>query len=124
MAKTKKRQVGDFGENIAEMFLVKRGFEILERNYLRKWGEIDIIAKKGDVVHFFEVKSTEYATDAWYRPEDQIHPAKLQRLSRAVETYLAEKDLTDSDWQIDALIVHFDLNTKKTKIAMFQNIII
>ena len=54
---TEKRRLGDLGENIACSFLEKRGFEIIERNYLRKWGEIDIVTKKGGVVRFIEVKS-------------------------------------------------------------------
>ena len=45
--KSKNRQIGDFGENIALKFLMKRGFALVEKNYLRPWGEIDLILKKG-----------------------------------------------------------------------------
>lgn len=50
-------KIGILGENIAETFLVKRGFKILEKNYLKKWGEIDIVAKKGKTIRFVEVKA-------------------------------------------------------------------
>ena len=40
------KKTGSLGENMATMFLVKHGFEILDRNYSKKWGEIDIVAKK------------------------------------------------------------------------------
>ncbi|MBX4181397.1 YraN family protein, partial [Candidatus Parcubacteria bacterium] len=55
--RTEKRKLGDIGENIACDFLKNRGYTIVERNYLRKWGEIDIVARKGEVIHFVEVKS-------------------------------------------------------------------
>ena len=54
---SKSQKIGEIGEDIAEKFLMKSGFTIVERNYTRKWGEIDIIAKKRGVVCFFEVKS-------------------------------------------------------------------
>ena len=47
----------EIGENIAVRFLVKHNFSILERNYTKKWGEIDIIAEKSSKLYFIEVKS-------------------------------------------------------------------
>ena len=55
--KTPKRQIGDTGEEVACKYLEARGFKVLERNYLRKWGEIDIIAEKAKRLYFVEVKS-------------------------------------------------------------------
>ena len=51
MTFTEKQKVGRIGEDIACKFLMKHGFEVADRNYLRKWGEIDIIAKKRGVLH-------------------------------------------------------------------------
>jgi Holliday junction resolvase-like predicted endonuclease len=61
MAKTAKRQTGDIGEEVACKYLENKGFSVMERNYLRKWGEIDIIAQK-DIngakrLYFIEVKT-------------------------------------------------------------------
>src|SRR3989344_6399479 len=93
--RTEKRKLGDIGENIACEFLKKHSFEIIERNYLRKWGEIDIVAKKSDIIHFVEVKSVSCVTfaknvsdETGYRPEDNMHPWKLKRLARTIQTYL------------------------------------
>lgn len=52
-----KRQFGNIGEDLACVFLIKIGFTIIDRNYLKKWGEIDIVAKKNNIFHFIEVKS-------------------------------------------------------------------
>ena len=87
--RTEKRKLGDIGENVACDFLQRRGFEIVERNYLRKWGEIDIVARKSNLIHFIEVKSVTHGTSG-YRAEDNMHPWKLKRLSRVNTFYLYE----------------------------------
>jgi len=120
--RTEKRKLGDIGENIACDFLKGRGFAIIERNYLRKWGEIDIIAKKSNIIHFVEVKTVTHGT-LEYRPEDNMHPWKLKRLSRAIQTYLLDKRL-DCDWQLDLITVKMDQQTRKARIELIENIII
>ena len=54
---SKTQKTGEIGENIAVRFLVKRGFTVVDRNYTKKWGEIDIVAEKADKIYFIEVKS-------------------------------------------------------------------
>ncbi|MFZ2484324.1 MAG: YraN family protein [Minisyncoccia bacterium] len=126
--RTEKRKIGDIGENIACDFLKKRGFEIVERNYLRKWGEIDIVAKKAGVIHFVEVKSVSGKVSGVtsgddYRPEDNMHPWKLKRLSRIMQTYLLDKNL-DCDWQLDLITVKMDQETRKARVELVENVII
>lgn len=127
--RTEKRKLGDIGENIACDFLERRGFEIIDRNYLRKWGEIDIITKKSGLIHFIEVKSVSvpagqvpHVTDS-YRVEDNMHPWKLKRLSRAMQTYLLEKKL-DCDWQLDLITVKIDQQNRKARVELIENVII
>jgi Holliday junction resolvase-like predicted endonuclease len=146
--RTEKRKTGDIGENIACRFLVKRGFEIIEQNYNKKWGEIDIISKKGDKLHFIEVKSVshlpyvkvknnkEECDDDNYRPEDNLHPWKLKRLSRVIQTYLLGYDRVshlsarsqakedETDWQFDVIVVYLDLKGLQAKVNYMEDIII
>lgn len=162
--RTKNRKVGDLGENMACKFLMKHGFEIVEQNYSKKWGEIDIIARKDKKLHFIEVKSvtrenlkavspetdkyrpktdlsnksvrpTNYQND-WFRPEDNLHPWKLKRLSRVIQTYLlgyrgnrdvsslSENSTGETDWQFDVAVVYLDINNKEAKINYLEDIII
>jgi putative endonuclease len=128
--RTDKRRLGDIGENIACDFLKNRGFEIVERNYLRKWGEIDIIANKGGKLYFVEVKTVTHATSAprlssgqGYRPEDNMHPWKLKRLARTIQTYLLHKKL-DCDWQLDLITVQMDMATRRARVELIENIVI
>ncbi|MES2202959.1 MAG: YraN family protein [Patescibacteria group bacterium] len=55
--KTAKRQLGDQGEEVACKYLAGKGYTVLERNYLKPWGEIDILAEKAKRLYFIEVKS-------------------------------------------------------------------
>ncbi len=120
--RTEKRRLGDIGENVACSFLERRGFKIIGRNYLKKWGEIDIIAEKSGVIHFVEVKSVTHGTKG-YRPEDNMHPWKLKRLSRAIQTYMLEKNL-EEDWQLDLITAQIDQENRRAKVEMIENVII
>jgi putative endonuclease len=130
-SKTDKQKVGEIGENVACRFLMKRGFEIVERNYWKKWGEIDIIAKKEGILRFIEVKtvscktldSVTHETDT-YRPEDNIHPWKLKRLSRTIQTYLLEKGDDDIEWQFDVIAIYLDMSNKKARVNFLEDIVI
>ncbi|HEV7702367.1 MAG TPA: YraN family protein [Candidatus Paceibacterota bacterium] len=128
-----KQKIGEIGENIAEKFLVKQGFFVIDRNYTKKWGEIDIVAQKDNKLYFIEVKSVSsfslaedvpHETDD-YRAEDNMHPWKMKRLSRTIQTYLLNKNIDDEmDWQVDLLVVYLDLKNKKSKVKVVSDIIL
>ena len=126
------QKIGELGENIAVKFLVKHNFSILERNYTKKWGEIDIIAEKDNKIYFIEVKSVSRddiqnvprETLDQYRPEDNMHPWKLKRLSRTIQTYLISKRIPEKKkWQVDLIVVFLDLKNKKAKVKVVKDII-
>ena len=126
------QKIGEIGENMAVKFLVKHGFSILDRNYTKKWGEIDIVAKKDDRLYFVEVKSvsreilpdvTRETSD--YRPEENMHPWKMKRMSRTIQTYLLSKKIPDAlEWQVDLFVVYLDLKNKKARIKVVSDIIL
>lgn len=134
---SEKQKMGELGESIAVKFLVKHGFLIVERNYTKKWGEIDIIAEKDEKLYFVEVKSVSSAlgladrresvshgTSDDYRPEDNMHPWKLKRISRTIQSYLLSKKMDEREWQVDLLVVFIDLKNKKAKVKVVSDIIL
>lgn len=126
--RTEKQSIGALGEEIASKFLVKHGYMILERNFLKKFGEIDVICEKKGKIHFVEVKtvSREYVsreTSDEYRPEDNIHPKKLQRIGRTIEAYLNEKNIK-KDWEFDAILVLLDKKLKIAKVRFLKDLVI
>jgi len=129
---SERQKIGEIGENVAVKFLVKRGFSILDRNYTKKWGEIDIVAEKTDKIYFVEVKSVAretlsnvtHETMDQFKPEDNMHPWKLKRLARIIQTYLLDKNLDDKEWQVNLLVVFLCLKDKNAKIKVVEDIIL
>lgn len=125
---TKKQEIGRLGEDIAVKYIENKGFSVLGRNYLKKCGEIDIIAKKGGITHFIEVKSVSKFTNSEtdrYRPEDNLHPYKLKRLARVIQLYLFEKHANgEPEWVFDAITVEIDIKTLKARVMLLANIVL
>jgi putative endonuclease len=124
--KTEKQLIGQKGEDEAVKYLEKQGFFTLSRNYRKPWGELDIIAKKGERLYFVEVKTVTRENLNFgdnYEPEDNIHPWKIKRLSRAIETYLLEKKIDDeTDWQVDSIAVYLNSRGEVSKIERLEDI--
>lgn len=176
MPKTDKQIIGDLGEGIICNYLKDKGFEIIERNYWKPWGEIDVITQKRGIIHFVEVKTVtrenlDFVTHETkreennvphetlscennvscgtkesvqheknlkkvrrirdlnrYRPEDNLHPWKLKRLSRVIQTYLVEKDKKnvsyETNWQFDVAIVYLNKESREVKTDYLEDIIL
>ena len=126
---SKSQNTGKIGEDIAVRYLENKGFKVVERNHTKPWGEIDIIAKKKDILHLIEVKSVS-APDLdidklSIRPEENLHGQKIERLRRIVATYLGDKRFSEkSKWQFDLVCVYMDDINKKAKVVTFDNIIL
>lgn len=117
---TTSRKLGDLGEEQAVNYLKAHGYQILDRNYRHKLGEIDIVAKfKNDLV-FVEVKSQEKGTD--FLPAQNVSFFKQKRLIKAAQIYLKEKRIPPvTPWQIDVMIVEIDNESGRHKIEHLQN---
>ena len=128
---TERQKIGQVGEDVACKYLAGLGYSIVERNYLKKWGEIDVIAKEGAKLHFIEVKtvsrdsSVTYETKEGYRPEDNMHPWNLQRLSRVIQTYLIDRSVSDeTDWQFDVITVYVDQNKGLSRVEILEDVVL
>ena len=142
---SEKQQIGEIGEKVACKYLIKQGFFIIERNYTKKIGEIDIICHKDGILHFVEVKtivkrksevsrvtlddnqsnkanvSRETGT---YYPFENVTKYKLRKFSRTIEWYLVEKRVSrETPWQIDVVAVVLNYNTKIATVNVLWNVI-
>lgn len=127
---SEKRKFGNIGEDIAIKRLIERGFSILERNYLKKWGEIDIVARGTDgKIHFIEVKSVsrdiiddkrgKAVPRDTFRPEENVTRDKILKLERVVNSWLGEHKY-DGDWQIDVAAVELDMRRRIGKFRLIE----
>lgn len=127
MSDTDKRKIGDSGENAVADHLASIGHLIVDRNYLKPWGELDIVSKYGNRIHFIEVKTVTRVTEqsGGYEAFENIHTWKRKRLSRIIQTYLLDKRIGEGiEWQIDAYSVTLDSQGKVVTIECLEDIIL
>ncbi len=119
------REKGDIGEGIACNYLKNRGYLIQNRNYREKYGEIDIIAVKDNILHFIEVKSVyiDKSHDK-YRPEENVHDLKQRKLRRIIQVYINRNNLSNSEFRFHVITVKIDNFNNKCYIKMLENIIL
>lgn len=86
MMKKTAKQIGTYGEDIAEKYLKKRFWRILSRNYLARGGEIDIIGYRFGVLTYFEVKTR--SNDLYGRPSDAVDSEKIANIHTAARDFL------------------------------------
>ena len=123
------RTTGALGEEIARRFLARKGFRIIDSNYRKTYGEIDIIAEKEGVVRFVEVKSVtrepsddiSRVTDT-YRPEELAHESKLRMVAKTAQAYMAEKGDT-RDYQVDVVGIILDPFHKQARCRLFEQVL-
>lgn len=89
---TDKIETGATGEKLAADFLMKKGFEVVERNFRSRKAEIDLIVKRGDWLIFVEVKTRN--SNAWGEPESFVSNLQRQLIFQAAEDYIYK-----TDWQ-------------------------
>jgi len=128
---------GELGEAIAAQWLLGKQYSVIERNYRKKWGEIDIITRDihtskeaTESIRFIEVKSVSYETreelneavhSREWRPEERVDNRKLTRLVRAVETWVHENTFS-AHYQLDVLIVRMVPREKYAQVAQIENV--
>ena len=94
--------IGTAGEKAAEEWLEDEGFEIKARNWRSGRYELDIVAQRGDTLHFIEVKSRD--VESWESPEDAVNPAKQRSFRLAVQAWLSQNP-SDLEPQMDLVAV-------------------
>uniref|UniRef100_UPI002626E089 YraN family protein n=1 Tax=uncultured Polaribacter sp. TaxID=174711 RepID=UPI002626E089 len=95
-------ELGIKGEKLAIDFLLKNGYKILEKNFRYLKAEVDIIAKKDNVLAAVEVKTR--STDYFGNPQDFVNPKKIKLLLSAIDYYVNEKDL-DVEVRFDIIAI-------------------
>lgn len=111
---------GNYGEEIACVYLKKQGYKILARNYRIRGGEIDIVAKDGETLVFIEVKtrwSHEYGP-----PTESMTFWKIKALLKTARFYVAKIGWGNKEYRLDFVGVDFADNPENPKIELIKNI--
>lgn len=119
--KRSTRQLGTSAEDLACKYIRSLGFKILDRNYLIRGGEIDIVAKDDNELVFVEVKarySHEYGL-----PQESITPWKIKSLKKTALFYLQKINWGNKPYRFDLVGIDFTYSENKPKVELIKNII-
>lgn len=89
-----RQRLGRAGEQLAADHLTRRGFQVLERNYRTRWGELDIVAYDGRTLVFCEVKTRRSAPSTgpwWFAPLESVGRFKREQVRKMAGRWLSER---------------------------------
>jgi len=104
------KQTGNYGEELAQKYIVEQGFKILHTNWRYKNWEVDIIAEKEDILHFIEVKTRQESPYGY--PENNVKQQKMNALKNAAVVYLEQNPQWHSI-QFDVIAITLQNNLVK-----------
>ncbi|HEC36302.1 MAG TPA: YraN family protein [Anaerolineae bacterium] len=113
--------LGRRGEELAARALARQGYEIMARNWRCEAGEVDIVARYGEVWAFVEVRTRRGAK--FGTPEESLTPAKQARMVAVAEHYLAEHKLGEVDWRLDLVAVELDPAGRLVRVEVLENVV-
>ncbi|HEY4693260.1 MAG TPA: YraN family protein [Bellilinea sp.] len=114
-----RQRIGAWGERLAEKYLLDRGFELIERNYRTRYGEVDLVMRQADQLVFVEVKTR--SNDTFGFPEDSVTPLKQEHLLLAAEQYLDDHPELPENWRVDVVAILGKPGATPPEIVWFEN---
>jgi putative endonuclease len=121
MAKAARQGLGRLGERLAAEKLSDAGYQILERNFRCRYGEIDIIARDSDDLVFVEVKTRR--GNAYGLPEEAVTWRKQRTIVQVATYYLALHECAECSWRVDVVAVQLSTAGKLEEIRIYQHAI-
>ncbi|HEY7465897.1 MAG TPA: YraN family protein [Dehalococcoidia bacterium] len=117
----RNRNFGNFGERVAASHLESKGYEILERNYSTREGEIDIIASRGSDLVFVEVRSRRGRN--FGTPEESITGRKAAHVRAAAAAYVQEHPDAPPNLRVDVVALELDAKGRVLRVEQIENAI-
>lgn len=105
-----EQKTGSRGEDMAVLFLEKQGYTVLDRNYRRRFGEIDIVAEEGGVLVFIEVKARK--NNRYGNPFEAVDVRKQKKLSRMAQDYISRHKMEDRPARFDVVAVRLNPDSR------------
>ncbi|MBU2052346.1 YraN family protein [Patescibacteria group bacterium] len=118
--KQDNKKTGAVGEKAAEDWLRKKDYQIIERNFYTRFGEIDIIAKTDGRWVFVEVKTK--TGDRFGEPWEMVNRKKLRQVQNMAQVYLTKNGLGEVPCRIDVVGVWLDWEHRVTKIEHWEDV--
>jgi putative endonuclease len=117
-----KKELGRWGEELAETFLVQKGFKIVGKNVRTRYGEIDLIARDGKTTVFVEVKTR--SSDAFGLPETGITFQKKTHMLNTARAYMQTHSEWEGEWRMDVIAIMKQPANTPPEIVHFENVLL
>lgn len=114
----RRKSLGSLGEEIAEDFLTRKGYKILEKNYRCREGEIDIVAEKDKEIVFVEVRTRK--GKGYGIPEETITEKKKEKMKTVALHYLATHPKVSPSWRIDFIAIEMGKKGEILRIELIE----
>lgn len=111
--------IGSIGEKLAVNYIKEKGYDVLDCNYSTKFGELDIVAKKHNIITFIEVKTRTSGT--FGTPSEAVNYKKQQTIQKLSQQYILYKNLDRSPLSYRFDVIEVKLIGKKYKINHIEN---
>lgn len=112
-----RKKLGYIGEKIVVAYLQNNDFVILEKNYQKRFGEIDIIARKNDVIAFIEVK---FRKKEYFQLSQVVTYSKQRKIIHTAKAFIIEHAVYNVLYRFDIALVTYDIN-KKPHVTYIEN---
>ncbi|WP_010269618.1 YraN family protein [Paenibacillus senegalensis] len=120
MKKNARQLTGRIGEQAAERYLLLNGYEIVDRNWRCKTGEIDLIVSKPGLLIFVEVRSR-HQGDSFGTAAESVDERKQRKVRHTAEFYLRRYNRTDSAVRFDLITVELNARNQAVKLDHYRN---
>lgn len=114
-----RQRIGFWGEELAAEKLRGDGFTILGQNVRTPYGELDLIARRDNLIVFVEVKTR--TSQSFAQPEDSITRLKREHILQSIDHYLQEHPELDCDWRVDVAAIHGKPGGREAEVVWFEN---
>ncbi len=118
--KSENKKTGSRGEELALGKLLSKGYQLLQKNYGNKFGEIDLVMRDGKTIVFVEVKTK--IGDDFGTPEEMVNRNKLARVRKMGEVFLVESGNWNCPCRIDVVAVVLSLAGEVVRLTHYQGV--
>lgn len=115
------QSIGRTGEDFASDYLISLGYHIKERNFRTKLGELDIIAEKGGIIYFVEVKTR--IGDLHGKPYEAVTPRKLSHIRRVAQAYILQTEIKSKKHSLQVISIELRSDLTVERLKMYEVIL-
>ncbi len=114
-----KQELGKWGEQVANQFLVNQGIKILAMNFRSRYGEIDLIGYDGSSLIFFEVKTRQ--SNQFGTPDQAVAGDKIKHIINTALVYISKFYSQEPLWRIDIISINRNPKTELYNVEWIKN---